>query len=295
MPAAIALATAAAALGLDDDLPPLVEALGRVDLIGEPAVWDDPGVDWAGYDLVVLRSTWDYPPRRDQFLAWVDEVAAATPVLNPPEVVRWNSDKHYLAELAAAGLAVVETSFVEPGDRFEPPPYEHVVKPAISAGALNTGRYRGDGARPLVERLLAEGRSVMVQPYLSAVDESGERGLVHIEGEYSHAFTKGPLLRPGGEMPDGLFAEEDISPATATDTERSVAAEVHRWVEARFGRLLYERVDLIAGGSGRPVVLELELAEPSLYHATHPASADHLAAAIKRRLETDPAGVGPAA
>ncbi len=283
----IALATASEALSLDDDLAPLVEALERVGLEAEPAVWDDPAVEWACYDLMVLRSTWDYPPRRAEFLAWVDRVAAATPVLNPPEVVRWTTDKRYLAELAAAGLPVVETAYVEPGGAYQPPAHDHVVKPAISAGALNTARFSAGeraGSAALVARLLAEGRTVMVQPYLAAVDSDGERGLIHIDGRYSHAFTKGPLLRPGGGLAEGLFAEEEIGPAEPSAAEREAAALVHDWVRARFGRLLYERVDLVADASGRPVVLELELAEPSLYHACHPPSADRLAEAIARRV-----------
>ncbi len=286
MPPRAALATAAAALPLDDDLAPLVEALDAAGIRGEPAVWDDPAIEWDGFDLVVLRSTWDYPPRRADFLGWVDAVAAVTPVHNPPAVVRWNTDKRYLAELAGAGLPVVETTFLAPGDPYEPPGFDHVVKPAVSAGALNTARYApaDPGSAALVARLLAAGRVAMVQPYLHGVDDGGERGVVHIDGELSHAFTKGPLLRRGAGLVDGLFAPEEITPAQASDAELAVAGAVHEWVEERFGRLLYERVDLVLGPAGGPVVLELELAEPSLYHAQGPGSAQRLAAAISRRL-----------
>lgn len=286
MPPRVALATAAAALPLDDDLPPLVQALDRVGILGEPAVWDDTGVAWNGFDLVVLRSTWDYPPRRAAFLAWVAAVAEVTPVHNPPDVVRWNTDKRYLAELARAGLPVVDTTFLAPGDRYEPPPFEHVVKPSVSAGALNTARYgpADPASAALVARLHAEGRVVMCQPYLHGVDDGGERGVVHIDGRVSHAFTKGPLLRPGAALVDGLFAAEEITPARASPAELAVAGAVHGWVEERFGRLLYERVDLVAGPGGESVLLELELAEPSLYHACGPGSAERLAAAVVRRL-----------
>ncbi len=296
MPPRVALATAAAALPLDDDLPPLVAALAGEGIHGAPSVWDDPTVDWAPFDLVVVRSTWDYPPRRAAFLAWVDRVAATTPVLNPPAVIRWNTDKWYLAELAAAGLPVVETAFVSPGEPFAPPPFEHVVKPAVSAGALDTARFGpGDpAATDLVARLHAAGRTAMCQPYLSAVDGAGERGVVHIDGELSHAFTKGALLRRGAGLVEGLFAPEEISAAQASAAELAVAAAVHRWVEARFGTLLYERVDLVAGLDGTPVVLELELAEPSLYHAHGPGSAARLAAAISARLGATPGSGRPA-
>ncbi len=286
MPPRVALATAAAALPLDDDLPPLVAALAGAGIPAEPTVWDDPAVWWDGYDLVVVRSTWDYPPRRDEFLAWVDSVAAATPVWNPPPVIRWNTNKRYLAELVAAGLPVVDTQFVGPGEPFEPPAYEHIVKPTVSAGALNTARFgpADPGSAALVARLHRDGKVAMVQPYLHAIDDGGERGVVQIDGELSHAFTKGPLLRHGAGLVEGLFAPEEITAATASADELAVATAVHRWVEARFGRLLYERVDLVAGSDGGPVVLELELAEPSLYHAQGPGSAARLAAAISRRL-----------
>ncbi len=284
--ARIALATASAALGLDDDLAPLVGALAAAGLTGEPVVWDAPDVRWQGYDLVVLRSTWDYPARRDEFLAWIERVAVGVPVLNPPEVVRWNTDKGYLAELNVAGLPVVATTFFAPGEPFHPPSHEHVVKPAISAGSLNTARF-GPGApasAQLMARLQAEGRVVMVQPYLAAIDADGERGIVYVDGSYSHAFTKGAMLAPGGQLASGLFAPEVITPASPSPAELAAADVVHDWVTARFGTLLYTRIDLVAGPDGTPVVLELELAEPSLYHACGPGSADRLAAAISRRL-----------
>src|SRR5690349_2876913 len=111
----IALVTAAAARDQDEDLPPLVAALRELGI--EPAVvdWDDAGLDWARFDVAVLRSTWDYSMRAAEFLAWAARVSERTRLLNPPEIVRWNTDKHYLATLAAAGVPIVPSTFIEPG------------------------------------------------------------------------------------------------------------------------------------------------------------------------------------
>ena len=112
----IALVSARAAQGLDEDMPPLLEALRRVGAEAEVANWDDPHVDWARYDLALLRSTWDASIHRPAFLAWSERVAKLTTLLNPPAVIRWNTDKHYLADLERAGVPTVPSRFIEPGD-----------------------------------------------------------------------------------------------------------------------------------------------------------------------------------
>lgn len=253
-----------------------------------PAVWDDPAVDWSAFDLVVLRATWDYAERHTEFLEWVQQVAAVTPLANPPAVVEWNADKTYLADLAAAGVPVVPTMFLRPGDEVVlPDAAEVVVKPAVSAGSRRTARYslpaQRDAAVAHVAALHAEGRTVMAQPYLASVDERGETALLFVAGRLSHAIRKGPLLTPGGVMTTGLFAEEEISPRTPSTAEREVADAVLAAVPVA-GDLLYARVDLL-DDSGEPVLLELELIEPSLFldHAG-PEAAERLAAAIVARL-----------
>ena len=141
----------------------------------------------------MVRSTWDHAPRREQFAAWAQSVPR---LLNPPEVIRWNTDKCYLAQVPRA----VSTEFVVPGQTWEPAAGEYVVKPTISAGSRDTARYGpGDEARARahVAQLLSEGRAVMVQPYLAAVDDRGESALVFFAGEYSHAIRKGQMLRRG--------------------------------------------------------------------------------------------------
>src|SRR6185312_11514215 len=237
----------------------------------------DPQVDWAGYRLALLRSTWDYAERLTEFLAWADRTAVLTTLINPPAVIRWNTDTHYLGELARGGLPIVPTRFVEPGEsaveelgRFirENGTTEWVVKPAVGAGSRDAARYaRGQEqtASGHVERLLRAGRSVLLQPYLEQVDLHGETALIYLGGRFSHAIRKGPLLRLGGEPTPALFAEEQITPRIPTAQELHVAERV--LAALPFATPLYARVDLIRSGDGAPCLLELELTEPSLFLA----------------------------
>jgi hypothetical protein len=248
-----------------------------------PAVWDDPGVDWSAFDLVVVRSTWDYTGRRDEFVAWAEGVGDR--LVNPPEVIRWNTDKRYLAELAAAGLPIVPTTFVAPGEEPASIPEHCVVKPAVSAGSQDAARHEDpEAAEAHVRELVGSGRVAMVQPYLEEIDEAGETSLLYCEGRYSHAIRKGPLLLGGAATVEGLFAPENITPREPRPAEREVGDAVMAEVARRFGSApLYGRVDLIGS---EPVVLELELTEPSLFFAHDESAAQRFAEAIRRRAAT---------
>jgi len=240
----------------------------------------------------VLRSTWDYTGHIDAFLARLDEVAAATVLANPLPAVRWNADKRYLVELASLGVPVVPTDVIVPGETPRiPPAAACVVKPTVSAGARDTERYGPDDAaraRAHAAHLLGEGRDVIVQPYVAGIDVDGETGLVYLGDELSHAFRKGPILRPGAAFVEGLYREEQIEPRTPSAQEREVAEVVLDALgETSAGvardELLYARVDL-APGPGGPLLMELELIEPSLFLGTGEGSAARVAAAIARWL-----------
>jgi len=284
----IALASVAAARALDDDLAPLLDALHALDTPAEVVDWDDSRVDWSRYALVLLRSTWDYAERLPEFLSWATRVSTLTRLLNPPDVLRWNTDKHYLADLERAGVAIVPSRFVEPGadahvalDAFlaSTAAAEFVVKPSVGAGSRDAQRHGRDivaGARAHVARLLDAGRSVLLQPYLDRVDAHGETALIHFDGVFSHAIRKGPLLRRGDGPTDALFAAEDITPRVASEAERALALRALAAVP--FARpLAYARVDLVLDGDGTPRLLELELAEPSLFFAHDVGSAQRFA------------------
>lgn len=263
----VALVTCAEIPDGDDDFPALIEALAALGLEARPAVWD-AAVDWTCFDLAVLRSAWDYAERRDEFLAWARSVPR---VLNPPAAVEWNTDKHYLSDLAAAGVSVVPTAFVEPGEPFEPPHGPFVVKPAVSAGGRSSAWFEprdAARARALVERIHAAGRSAMVQPYLGDADETA---LVYLAGRFSHALRRRVPLPSAGERPV-FYLDEELGPATASAAQRAVAEAALACAPAD---LLYARVDLLGGA-----VLELEIAEPSLYLAFGSGAVERLAAAI---------------
>ncbi len=276
----MALATCAALPQLADDEPLLLDGLRARGISAEPVVWDADDVDWSAYALVVIRCTWDYSERRDQFLGWAESLPR---VLNPVDVIRWNTDKRYLAEVPNA----VTTEFVAPGRKWAPPGGSYVVKPTVSSGSRDTARYGpGDGARAIehVERLLRERRQVMVQPYLEGVEDRGETALVFIGGEYSHAIRKGPMLAGAKSHASGLYIEEEISPRSASEAERRVAGEVLDALRWRRDELLYARVDLIPGPGGDPTLIELELTEPSLYLSYGDRAAERLADQIAARL-----------
>jgi glutathione synthase/RimK-type ligase-like ATP-grasp enzyme len=259
------------------------------------AEWDDANVDWASFDVALLRSAWDYAERVTEFLAWVERASKLTHVLNPLPVVRWNTDKHYIAQLAAAGVATVPSTFIEPGDDVGQAigkllelhdNTELVVKPAIGAGSRDTERHRRTELGSAVahaKRLLNANRSVLVQPYLERVDRDGETALMFFEGRFSHAIRKGPLLPPGGIATTGLFAPESITPRVPGTDEMRLAEKIVAAVP--FGIPLYARIDLIRDDDGAPCLLELELTEPSLFFAHAAGSAEKFTAAVLRWIQ----------
>jgi hypothetical protein len=247
--------------------------------------WDDPEVDWDAFDLVVVRSTWDYTRRLEDFRRWARSVPR---LVNPPSVLEWNTDKRYLAEAQAAGLPIVPTRFVAPGEPWEPPPAPRfVVKPAVSVGAQDTLVLRaGEAGRAaaLVASIHASGRVAMVQPHVASVDERGERGLFFFGGAFSHAIGKGAVLEPGADVQHDLGMRQEAWPADATAAELELAERSVTWLGERFGTApAYARVDLVLGEDGEPQVLELELTEPCLFFRHAPDGAEERFAEVLTR------------
>jgi hypothetical protein len=299
-PSRVALVTCDLFPDLWDDDQLLRDALRARGVRADAVTWDDQSADWTAYDLTVIRSPWDYVPRRAQFVAWARSVPN---LFNPADIVEWNTDKRYLGTLAAAGIPVTPTTFVGPSsvgpssvgpaDSWAPPADgEWVVKPSISAGSQDTGRYllpaQAELAAAHVARLTAAGRTAMIQPYLSAVDSDGETSVLFLptpDGDlaYSHAIRKGAMLTgpDEGKIDPG---SEDISPRTPSPAELSVATQVLEQIPGGTGRLLYARIDMIPGPDGAPLLVELELSEPSLFLLHAPGAADRLAEAVIARL-----------
>lgn len=279
----VILATCAALPDGDEDGELLLSALARAGVPATWQAWTDPAVDWT-IALTVVRSTWDYTDRPEQFLGWARSVPR---LANPADVIEWSSDKTYLHDLVAAGVPTVPTVFARPGESAALAiDVEYVVKPSIGAGSRGAGRFAaGDqaAARAHMQMLHAGGRTVLVQPYLADVDTVGETALLYFAGEFSHAITKGAMLPQGTVHPHaghGLYVEERITPHAATDAELAVGAKAMAVLRERFGQdLLYARVDLLPGPDG-PVLVELEVAEPSVFLSYHDGAADRFAAAI---------------
>jgi hypothetical protein len=287
--------------GFGDDAL-LERELVRRGVAAECLPWDaDAACD--AFDAVVIRSTWDYARRRDEFLRWADAIDGR--LHNAPDLVRWNSDKRYLADLERAGLPVVETTFVEPHTPMPEPHGEVVVKPNVSAGGRDTGRFGADHseeAAELVRRIHASGRIAMVQPYQASVDAEGETAVVFIGGEPSHALLKNAVLRPDEVAPvradwvgaaEAMYDPDLVVAGAAADDELDVARLVIAHLGEHFGRApLYARVDMVRDPTGRARVLELEAIEPNLYFDEAPGAADRLAEAILAAASAEMPGAG---
>lgn len=302
--ARLALATCAELPDLAPDDQPLRDALAARGVATDVVVWDDPTVDWSAYPHVLIRSTWDYTDRPTQFADWTRRVERTSTLLNPGDVVAWNIDKAYLRDLEQRGVPIVPTIWLDPERNLDaraihtrfPAFGDFVIKPTVSAGSRDTGRYDA-GVTPSrslaithAKNLLAVGRRVMLQRYLTRVDTAGETALVYVDGELSHTVRKGASLAGpyrAGEKEGVMFREKVVDARDATEQERAVADQVVAELRAIFpdrAPLLYTRVDLIPDDDDNPVVLEVELAEPSFFFEDAPGSAERFADAVAARL-----------
>ncbi|MCW2840773.1 MAG: hypothetical protein JWR55_2256 [Aeromicrobium sp.] len=250
----------------DADLPLLVDAAGTRGVDADVVSWDDPDIDWISYDAVVVRSCWDYVPRRDEFLAWAASVPA---IQNPYEILRWNTDKTYLRQLAEHDVPVIETRWdVAPGDDLGDHE-EWVVKPTISGGSKDTARWgTADEVWAHSAELVAAGRHSMTQPYIASVDDDGETAMLFFGGEFSHAIRKGALLARGEGVVQDRDSRESITPRESTAAQRELSEHVLATTTSLLGLErppLYARIDLVAAPDGSPLLIELELTEPSLF------------------------------
>ncbi len=276
---------------VDPEVSVVADGLRAADMATDVVSWDDE-LDWAAYALVVVRSTWDYFDRVVEFCDWAAGVEWVTRLVNPADVIRWNSHKGYLIELAAKGVATVPTRLIPGGSRdvdlqlSECPWDEVVVKPAIDGGARQTLRARRDGveARRHAETLAASG-DVVVQPFVAGI-HAGERSLIFLGGRFSHAVRKVPAE---GDYRTQYFyggAEFEHEPDSL---ELRIALSA---IDNAPGRLTYARVDLV-DWEGAPSLIELEAIEPDLFLRRSPQRLDRFVATIRAELGGD-VGQGPA-
>jgi glutathione synthase/RimK-type ligase-like ATP-grasp enzyme len=283
MSPAVTLATCRDLPDLHHDDGPLLEALADRDVPVRVLAWDDPSVDWTASPLVVVRSTWDYVPRRADFVAWAARVGACTQLWNPAEVIAWNTEKRYLRRMAEAGVATVPTRWLRKGADvslaavLDESGWEHaVVKPAVSAGSIGTVRlHRRDAVRQQghLDALLAEG-TVLVQPYLRRIETAGEVSVLWIDGEVTHAVRKRP--RSGDFRVQAEFGGTE-EPVPLDPGLVAAAEEAIRHIE---DGCRYARIDLVEGPAGERWLIELELVEPQLFLRHSPEATARFADAI---------------
>ncbi len=286
-PVDVALVTCRSLPEPDPDAEPLAAALAAAGLRCAALAWDDPAADWAQARLTVLRSCWNYYLHREAFLGWAEATARLSTLWNPLPAVTWSSHKGYLFDLERRGVPIAPTVLLGRGARVSLESIRKqrgwsdvVVKPAVSAASYRTLRATaGDlgAGEAHLRALLAEGE-VLVQQYLPSGEEYGERALVSIDGELTHAVRKSPRL--AGQ-------DESVS-SEAVPIAASEAALALRSVAAAGGQLLYARVDVAPGPDGEPVLMELELIEPSLYFLQCPAALDRFVTGVRRLLKWVP-------
>lgn len=259
----------------DFDERPLVEAFEAQGHEAVPVAWGTRTL--LDFDGALLRSTWRYFERPEEFRVWLERASSETVLMNSAPLVLWNMHKRYLVELASRGVATVPTEIVAQGTMAPERAAldgDCVVKPAISCGSWRTRRFHGDpaAARAFVVELARDG-DVLVQPYVSDVDARGERSLVVIGGRITHAMRKAP--RFAGE-PEAVSGPHPIEP-----DEAALASAA---LDALPVAPLYARVDMARGPSGAPLLMELELIEPSLFFAASPDAARRLALGVAARV-----------
>jgi hypothetical protein len=278
----VALATCRELPEPDPDEAPTLAALRAAGIEAGTIAWDDPDADFSVARLTVLRATWNYPEDPQGFLAWVERTAAVTELWNPLAAVRWNLHKGYLLELERAGVPVVPTRLVRQGEAVTLAEIladrgwsDVVIKPAISAASrltLRSGPETREAGEAHLRRLAAR-EDVLIQPYVPSVDSHGERALVWIDGELTHAVRKSPRFSGVGESVTGPL------PISAAEAEVAHAA-----LAVVDTPLLYARIDVAPGSDGSPQVMEFELMEPSLFFPFSAAALDRFVHGVERRL-----------
>lgn len=286
----IALVTYDARPDVSDDDRLLADALSARGLAVHAVPWSDPAADWSRYDAVVVRSCWDYFLRAREFHDWLDRLEAErAPVHNDVRILRWNADKSYLTDLAAHGVPVIPTHWLDHGRpsslaelRRATGWSELVVKPTVSGGGHRTWR-----AKPAEEpdddvRLAAmlDDGAVMVQPLIEEIERDGEWSLVFFGGRYSHAVLKRPRTGDFRVQHEhgGTFDSAQPTDAVIAAAVRAIAA-----VPVGAEPPLYARVDGCVVG-GELLLMELEVLEPELFLRCAPDAAGRLADALLARL-----------
>lgn len=288
----IALASCSELPGWEVDDLPLHLALNERGATVEQPPWDAPDVRWEAFDAVLLRTTWDYMERREEFCAWAAAVSAQTRLFNPAEIIVWNTTKTYLRDLEAAGVPIAPTVWFNACEEVNVAKIcrqrgweRGFIKPVVGATARETLRFAGDDsgfaqAQAHLNRTLAA-EAMMLQPYLARVETEGEVSAIYIDGKVSHCVRKLPVK--GDYRVQDDFGASDF-PETLSSDALDVCHAAVAAIPADHAPLLYVRVDLLRTDDGRYVLTELEATEPSLFFRHSETAAATLAAALLARV-----------
>jgi glutathione synthase/RimK-type ligase-like ATP-grasp enzyme len=267
----------------DLDIPFAIKAAEQLEIDLDFANWNDKSIAWESFDAAVIRSAWDYVPVRDEFLEFAKNVETKTKLFNSYEVMNWNTNKTYLSILENKGVPIIPTKFANNLDEALPAikwAFEKAsavaIKPTVGAGARLAGKASTeDEAIEYVKRILEAKRTVIIQPYISSVDDEGEKAIIVINGKISHAAKKVPALTKGGH---GDAAGQLEITTEMKDIVKTISNAVSEWNE-----LLFARVDVVRMDE-KLVLMELELTEPWLFLQFRPEAGVDLFKALKHRI-----------
>lgn len=272
----------------EDDL--LIDFLKSKAFNVEKAVWNDLTVVWENFDLVILKSPWDYFNLIDDFYEWLDRMATKNiRVLNPLSTIKWNSDKHYLQDISQKGLNVTPSMFLVKGNEISLETYFHqfntekiIVKPAVSGGSKHTFKVTRNDIESIEEKLipLVAEETFIVQPFLTAIEDEGEWSFVFFGGEFSHALLK--KAQPGDFRVQSAFGGS-VHPQIP---EKELLATAQTYIDHFAKDCLYARVDGTIV-DGQFLLMELELIEPFLFLDTAPNSLNNYYQALKKLTYND--------
>ena len=267
----------------DLDIPFAIKAAEQLEIDLVFANWNDKSIAWESFDAAVIRSAWDYVPVRDEFLQFAKNVETKTKLFNSYDVMRWNTDKKYLSNLENKGVPIIPTKFASNIDEAMPAvswafgiAEAIAIKPTVGAGARLAGKATTEAeAIEFVKRILEAKRTAIIQPYVSSVDDEGEKAIIVINGEISHVAKKVPALTKGGH---GDAAGQLEITNEIRDIVKSISNAVSEWED-----LLFARVDVVRMGE-KLVLMELELTEPWLFMQFRPEAGVNLFKALKQRI-----------
>ncbi|GIV42887.1 MAG: hypothetical protein KatS3mg035_0010 [Bacteroidia bacterium] len=228
--------------------------------------------DWSIFDLVIIRSPWDYQQKWKAFIQVLKQIQNQTCLANPYEVVLWNYQKTYLKELKKHYFEIVDTAFLY--QILNEKDFENlqiqlnsnilVIKPQISANADDTYIIKNFSEYVNIAPCF-ENKPYMIQAYVSTIEHKGEVSLFYFNGHYSHSVIKKP--RTG----DFRVQEEHGGIISAFEPSKDlieIANFINNFLNKKWGTLLYARLDFVKHQNIWRI-MELELIEPSLYFPYH--------------------------